>query len=277
MDRFDAEECLRLIEAHQASWICLVPTMMHRIWNLPTATREKYDLSSLKCVWHMAAPCPVWLKTAWIEWLGADRIFEAYAGTEGAGVFITGEEWLRKPGSVGRVAPGTLSVLNSNGESCPAGEIGEIFYPASANKKFHYLGQPLRCDPSGRFSLGDLGHLDEDGYLFLADRRTDLILRGGANVYPAEVESALDAHPAVASSVVLGLASDDLGQRVHAIVQVSPESELGVEELDLFVRSRLSGYKCPETYEFVHLPLRDDAGKVRRSALKAERDMRKTL
>ncbi len=152
------------------------------------------------------------------------------------------------------------------------GEIGEIFYPAAANTKFHYLGQPLRCDSNGRFSLGDLGYVDEDGYLFLADRRTDLILRGGANIYPAEVEAALDAHPAVASCVVLGLASEDLGQRVHAIVQVSRGMNLDVDELNSFMRSRLSGFKCPETYEFVHQPLRDDAGKVRRSALKAERE-----
>ncbi len=269
--RFDAEECLRLIEAHEAEWVCLVPTMMHRIWSLPQQIRERYDLSSLRVVWHMAAPCPMWLKRAWIDWLGADRIFELYAGTEGAATVISGEEWLRKPGSVGRIQPDTLSIRRESGELCKAGEVGEIFFPAEAKTKFEYLGGTLKCDQQGRFSLGDLGSQDEDNYLFLADRRTDLILRGGANIYPAEVEGALDEHPTVANAVVIGLPCDEYGQRVHAILEPVPGAECNIEEINSFVRTRLSSYKCPETYEIVRGPLRDDAGKVRRSALKEER------
>ncbi|CAN5124668.1 AMP-binding protein [soil metagenome] len=271
MERFDAEQCLALIARHRVDWVFMVPAMMHRIWNLPRETREAYDLSSLKLVLHMAAACPAWLKQAWIDWLGPDRILEGYAGTEGPGTMITGAEWLLKPGSVGRVPTGTITVRDEQGQPCAPGEVGEIFLPAAAAERFHYVGGELRLDAEGRMSLGDLGYVDADGYLFLADRRTDLIIRGGANIYAAEVESALSEHPAIVSAVVIGLPSDDLGQRVHAIIETLSSQGLAVEAIDAFVRARLSGYKRPESYEFVQTPLRDEAGKVRRSALREER------
>lgn len=269
MTRFDPEEALRLIEREQVEWVCLVPTMMHRILSLPPGTRARYDLSSLQRVVHLGAPCPAWLKRAWIDWLGADRILEIYAGTEGASTLISGNEWLRKVGSVGKPAPGALSVLDDTGKPCMPGVIGEIYFTPEAAHCFHYLGADMRLDGAGRLSLGDLGHLDEDGYLFLSDRRTDLIIRGGANIYPAEVESALCEHPAIEDAVVIGLPCADLGARVHAIVRT--KEIVSAEVLETFVGTRIAGYKCPKSYEFVKYDLRDEAGKVRRAALRDTR------
>ena len=269
MGRFDPEEALRLIERERVEWVCMVPTMMHRIWNLPSEVRARYDLSSLRKVVHMAAACPPWLKRAWIEWLGPDRILEVYAGTEGASLLIGGEEWLRKPGSVGKAPPEALSVRDEAGEICPPGTVGEIFFTAEAATRFHYIGAEPRLDAAGRLSLGDLGYLDEDGYLFLSDRRTDLIIRGGANIYPAEVEAALIEHPAIRDAVVLGLPCDEYGARVHAIIE--RDAEISLDDIENFVRERLTGYKRPTSYEFIDTPLRDEAGKVRRAALREER------
>jgi bile acid-coenzyme A ligase len=271
MTRFDPEEALRLIEAHRVTFVSFVPTMMHRIWALPPEVRNRYDLSSLRSVWHMAAPCAPWLKRAWIDWLGPERIWEAYAGTESSGTAISGEEWLRKPGSVGRVEAGTLKVVDAEGRDCAPNEVGEILFPPGAAERFHYLGTEAPALPEQRLNIGDLGYLDEDGYLFLADRRTDLIIRGGANVYPAEVEAALEEHPDVESSIVIGLPCDDLGQRVHALVHLRSGLLTKIEDIASFIEPRLSKYKWPQSYELVDKPLRDDAGKVRRSALRAER------
>jgi bile acid-coenzyme A ligase len=269
MNRFDPEEALRLVERERVEWMCLVPTMMHRIWSLPPDVRARYDLSSLRMVVHLGAPCPPWLKRAWIDWLGPERILEVYAGTEGAAILITGEEWLLKPGSVGKAPPEVLSVRDEDGNLCPPGVVGEIFFAPETATRFHYVGADPRLDGEGRMSLGDLGYVDEDGYLFLSDRRTDLILRGGANIYPAEVEAALIEHPAIRDAVVLGLPCDDYGARVHAVIQLA--AELPLEEIHAFVRTRLAGYKCPESYELVDAALRDEAGKVRRAALRDER------
>jgi bile acid-coenzyme A ligase len=269
MDRFDAEEALRLIERERIEWVCLVPTMMHRIMALPTQVKARFDLSSLRRVIHLGAACPPWLKRAWIEWLGAERIFEIYAGTEGAAVLISGDEWLLKPGSVGKPAPGALTIRDDRGDPCPEGMVGEIFFAPQAAANFHYVGAEPRLDRDGGMSIGDLGYLDEDGYLFLSDRRTDLVVRGGANIYPAEVEAALMEHPAIADAVVLGLPCEEYGARVHAILQST--DQLRLDEIDSFVRARLTGYKCPESYEIVATALRDEAGKVRRSALRDER------
>jgi bile acid-coenzyme A ligase len=273
MSRFDAEEALRLIETHRVAWVNFVPTMMHRIWSLPPQVRQSYDLSSLRVVWHMAAPMPVWLKEQWIDWLGPERIFELYGGTERQGsTVISGVEWIAKKGSVGRLATaGRLQVFRDDGVPCKPAEAGEVYFQPEGGVTYHYIGAEAKVRDGGWESIGDIGWLDEDGYLFLADRRTDLILRGGANVYPAEVEAALDAHPGVASSVIVGLADPDLGQRVHALVQPQPDAELDPTELDGFLAERLVRYKLPESYEFVADPLRDDAGKVRRSALRDER------
>ncbi|HWF01956.1 MAG TPA: AMP-binding protein [Caulobacteraceae bacterium] len=272
MPRFDAEETLRLIGAHKASWIYTVPTMMSRIWRLPEEVRGRYDVSSLKTLWHLAAPCPPWLKEAFIHWLGPDVVMELYAGTEAQAVtIITGTEWLEHRGSVGKVTVGEMCAFDGEGQPLPAGETGEIFMrrPAGAPPSYAYRGATPRTLPGGWESLGDIGWFDEDGYLYLADRRTDMILVGGSNVYPAEIESALDEHPLVQSSAVIGLPDDEMGNTIHAIVQPRP----GLAEADLreHLRTRLVTYKQPRTYEFVAENIRDDAGKVRRTQLREER------
>jgi bile acid-coenzyme A ligase len=272
MPRFDAAHALALIEQHRVDWMYAVPTMMHRIWRLPAAERARYDLSSLRVLFHMAAPCPIWLKESWIEWLGGDRILELYGGTEAQSItFITGDEWLERRGSVGRPVLGEMRVLDADGNELPRGQVGEIWMRrgADAPPSYRYVGAASKSRPGNWESLGDMGRQDADGYIYLSDRDTDMILVGGANVYPAEVEAALDEHPKVMSSCVIGLPDDEYGNVVHAIVQAS--GPLTGEELDLFLRSRLAKYKVPRTYEFVAAPLRADDGKVRRTALRAER------
>lgn len=272
MPRFDAEAALAEIERRRATWIYLVPTMMSRIWRLPEETRAKYDLSSLRTLWHLAAPCPAWLKEAFIDWLGADTIMELYAGTEAqAATIISGSEWLAHRGSVGRPASGEICAFDDQGRPLPPGEVGEIFMrPAvGARPTYAYRGATARTLGDGWESLGDVGWFDEDGYLYLADRRTDMILVGGSNVYPAEVEAAIDEHPLVQSSAVVGLPDDDLGAVIHAIVQRRPGLES--EDLARHLAERLVTYKRPRSFEFVDEPLRDEAGKVRRTQLRDER------
>ena len=272
LPRFDAEETLKAVERHRGTWMYLVPTMMSRIWRLPVETRARYDVSSLRTVWHLAAPCPPWLKEAWIEWLGADVIMELYAGTEALAVtIITGSEWLAHRGSVGQVKVGEMAVFDEAGKSLPTGEIGEIYMrrPQGAPPTYAYRGATPRTLPGGWESLGDIGSFDDEGYLYLADRRADMILVGGSNVYPAEIEAALDEHPLVASSAVIGLPDEDLGNLIHAIVQ--PRPGLSIEALREHVAARLVRYKQPRSYELVTENIRDDAGKVRRSQLREER------
>ena len=271
MTKFDAEETLRLVEQHRATWLYLVPTMMSRIWRLPN--RTQFDVSSLKTIWHMAAPCPPWLKEEWIKWLGPDVIWELYGGTEGlATTIISGREWLAHRGSVGKVLMGgVMKAFGPDGEELPVGQTGEIYMKRAEGMPatYRYVGATPRTLPGGWESIGDIGWFDEEGYLYLADRRTDMILVGGANVYPAEIEAALEEHPLVASCAVIGLPDDDLGNRVHAIVQARPG--LTEDALQQHLAERLVIYKRPRSYEFVGEPLRDDAGKVRRTALRDER------
>ncbi len=273
MSRFDPGEALRLIEQHRVAWVNMVPTMLHRILRLPEEVRAKADLSSLQRVVSSGAPCADWLMRAWIDWLGPDRIFEAYGGTERiGGTLISGREWLAHPGSVGRPTGGRkLRIQGPDGRELPPGEIGEVFMqpPGGPGSTYRYLGAQARSTEDGWETLGDLGYVDEEGFLYLVDRRTDMIVTGGENVYPAEVEAAIDAHPAVSSSAVIGLPDEDLGQRVHAIVQAWPP--LDPEELRRHLATRLVRTKIPRSFEFTREPLRDDAGKVRRGKLREER------
>jgi bile acid-coenzyme A ligase len=207
---------------------------------------------------------------AWMEWLGPERIWELYGGTEGIGTtVIRGDAWLERPGSVGQALEGShMAILDDAGRECPPGAVGEVCFDVPA-APYRYLGAEPRRRGSSWQSLGDVGHVDADGFLYLADRRDDLILRGGANIYPAEIEAVLDRHPQVASSAVVGVPCPELGQRVHAIVE-APET-LSLESLHTFCATYLAKYKLPESYELTRAPLRDDAGKVRRSRLRAER------
>ena len=273
MPRFDAAEALRLLEEHRVDWIFAVPTMLHRIWQLPSEVRAAADLSSLRMIFSSGSPWPAWLKEAWIDWVGGDRILEMYGGSEQFGsTMITGTEALEHPGSVGRPIPGSqVRILDDDGADLPPGEVGEIYFLPSTGpgSTYQYLGAEGRRR-DGWETLGDLGYLDEDGYLYLVDRRTDMIVTGGANVYPAEVEGAIDRHPAVRSSAVVGLPDADLGNAVHAIVDTAGKV-VDEDDMRAHLREHLAPYKIPRSFEIVDEPLRDDAGKVRRSALRADR------
>jgi bile acid-coenzyme A ligase len=272
LERFDAEATLAAIEQYRGDVVYLVPTMMKRLLRLPEETRLGYDLSSLRVVWHLAEPCPVWLKEQWIEWLGPERIFELYAGTEAQGVtIITGTEWLEHKGSVGRPAAGEFMITDLDGNPVPAGQQGEVWIRNTTDRPtYRYVGAEPRSLDGGWESLGDMGWFDEDGYLYLGDRMQDMILSGGANIYPAEVEAVLQEHPAVRSVCVIGLPDEDKGNIVHAIVEADPAT-LDQSELLSFAAERLAKYKLPRSVEIVDQPLRDDAGKVRRSQLRAAR------
>ena len=273
LPRFDAEATLAAIDRYRPDFMLVVPTMMLRMWRLPDDVKARYDLSSLRVVWHMAAPCPPWLKEAWIGWIGGERLMELYAGTEAQAVtIIRGDEWLAHRGSVGRCLAGEMKIVDpETGADLPPGEMGEVYmrWKPGSRATYHYVGADARSLGDGWESLGDMGYLDADGYLYLGDRRSDMILSGGANIYPAEVESVLMEHPDVVSCAVIGLPDDDLGSIVHAVVQASVPVE--ADDLRAFVGERLVRYKVPRTFEFVEWQVRDDAGKVRRTALRDER------
>ena len=275
--RFDATHALRLIERHGVTWAFLVPTMMLRIWRLPEADRLGADVSSLEAVLHGAAPCPAWLKHAWIDWLGAEKVLELYGGTElQALTVINGREWLDHRGSVGRPVIGEMEVRDPDGQPVPAGTEGEIWMRRGpgAPPTYEYIGATARSAGDGWESLGDIGMVDADGYVYITDRMADMILVGGANVYPAEIEAALDEHPAVRSCCVIGLPDEDLGNIPYAIVELAEP----VDDADLLahLRQRLVPYKLPRAFERTSTPVRDEAGKVRRSRLRAERIARRT-
>jgi bile acid-coenzyme A ligase len=274
LPRFDAAKALEAVERHRIDRMHLVPTMMLRIWRLPAAERLARDLSSLDFVMTGGAPCPAWLMRTWIDWLGPDVLCEAFGPSERiGGTFITGREWLDHPGSVGKpMSTAQMRILDpETGEELAAHELGEIYMmPAEGpGSTYRYVGSEARRTPDGWESVGDMGWLDADGYLYLGDRRTDMILTGGQNVYPAEVEAALTEHPAVKSCCVIGLPDADLGNRVHALVELAtPVSDDG---LLAHLRERLVAWKLPREFERVDAPLRDDAGKARRGALRAVR------
>lgn len=276
MERFDPEQVLANVEHYRATLLYVVPIMMHRMWNLPAEIKTKYDTSSLRTIWHMGAPCPPWLKQHWIDWFGPEPIMELYAGTEAqAMTVINGVDWLTHHGSVGPVVSGEMVALDESGSPVPAGTEGELWMRRTADKDetYQYIGaEPKRMERGDGIvweSLGDIGHFDEDGFLYLHDRKTDMILVGGVNVFPAEIEAALDRHPKISSSAVIGLPDEEYGNRIHAIVHADPDTDL--EDVQRFLAEQLSPHKRPRSIEINDEPLRDDAGKSRRSALRAER------
>ncbi len=273
MRRFDAAETLRLIAEHKVTWLYAVSTILSRIAKLPEDVRAAADMSSLRTIFHTAAPVPVWLKRQWIDWVGP-ILRELYGGTEGqAATIITSEEWLAHPGSVGRALRGEMQIRDADGRVLPPGEEGKVWIRRAPGTEptYRLLGGQAQADDAGWESLGDIGWFDEDGYLYLylGDRETDMILVGGANVYPAELEAALGLHDAVADSCVIGLPDDDLGNVPHAIVYPRrPVTEAALLE---HLKSRVASYRLPRSFEFVAAPLRDEAGKIRRTHLRAER------
>ncbi|MFC4048787.1 AMP-binding protein [Actinomadura syzygii] len=265
LEKFHPVSVLEAVQKHRVDWVSLVPTMMLRVLR-ELEKGGSWDLGSLEQVWHGAAPCPAWLKETWFDLVGAANVHEMYGTTEGQMMtHIDGVEWLAHRGSVGRPLWGEVKILGPDLAELPAGELGEVYTrPGPDTPPYRYVGaEPRRA---GEWeSVGDLGRLDADGYLYLSDRRTDLIITGGANVYPAEVEAAISEHPSVLDCAVVGLLDEDLGRRVHAVVQAAVP--LTADDLRAFLAERLVRYKIPRTFRFTDRPPRDDAGKLRRTAL----------
>jgi bile acid-coenzyme A ligase len=275
MEHFDAAHAVDLIEHHRVRFTFLVPTMMARIIRLPNVQRR--DLSSVEAIYHTAAPCPIWLKQAWIDLIGAEKLYEIFGATEGVGfTSIRGDEWLRHRGSVGTPRGAELRIIGDDGGELSVNQIGEIFMRPKKRElaTYEYVGSaPARTTTDGFVGLGDLGWVDEDGYLFIADRRVDLIISGGANIYPAEVETALTEHPAVVDAAVIGVSDEDWGKRVHAIIRpLDLTAPPLIGELDAHCRERLAAYKVPKSYEFVQALPREESGKIRRAGLVSERE-----
>jgi long-chain acyl-CoA synthetase len=270
--RFDAARALHLIERHQVTWMNVVPTMFKRLLDLPEDVRAAADLSSLRWVFHGGAPCPPELKRRMLSWLGP-IIYEYYAATEGGGTFIGPDEWLTRPASVGRPWPGAeIRILDETGADLPPGEVGQVYF--RTQRPFEYHNDPEKTKgsrtPDGRYvTAGDLGYLDGDGYLYLAARRSDLIISGGVNIYPAEIEAVLLESPLVADAAVIGVDDRDWGQAVVAVVQPTSATpdQVMADELASLCRERLAPFKCPKRFVFTDDIGRTPSGKIRREVL----------
>ena len=276
MDRFDPEAALVHIERFRVTTSQWVPTMFNRMLKLPEPVRGRYDLSSHRLAIHAAAPCPIPVKRAMIEWWGP-IIIEYYAGTEGGGTLIGSDEWLAHPGSVGRHWSGrTVHVLGEDAKELPAGAQGAIYFDAAdaPTGAFSYHKDEAKTAASYRgslYTLGDIGYVDEDGYLFLTDRRSNMIISGGVNVYPQEVENHLIAHPQVADCAVIGVPDDDLGEAVKAVVQLLPgitPSDALAGELQAYCRDALAAFKSPRSIDFVTDLPRQANGKLYKRLLR---------
>ncbi|WP_198653650.1 class I adenylate-forming enzyme family protein [Actinocorallia populi] len=270
LEKFDAARVVDVVERHRITNFTATPTMLQRIADLPDV--DSRDLSSIVWFTQGAAPMPPSLVHRWVELVGAEKIVMAYGMTEGIGITaLRGDEWLEHEGSVGRGLRGTeIRILDEDGRQLPAGEIGDIYLRSPVYSGYEYLGDAPRMPETedGFTSAGDMGRLDDDGYLYVVDRRADLIITGGANVFPAEVETALIDHPGIADVVVVGLRDPEWGRRVHAIVQPArPEAPPAPEEVIHYAKGRLAAYKVPKTVEFVEAIPRSEATKVNRRAL----------
>ena len=274
MGRFDAEQCLHLIETHGVRSGYMVPTQFSRFLNLPEATRERYDTSSLHAIVHSAAPCPRGVKQQMMDWWGP-VIWETYGGMEGPATIAKPYRWLEKPGTVGRSIRGvTLSILDDDGNELPAGSVGNVYMANGVGFTYHGDEDQTRAAFQGdRFTLGDIGHLDEDGYLFISDRAKDMIITGGTNVYPAEIEGTLIEHEAVLDVAVIGIPDDDWGESVKAVVQPMDGVEGSpalADDLIAYCRSRLASYKCPRSVDFRSELPRTEAGKLYKRQIRDE-------
>ena len=297
MERFEAEQALRLIEAHRVTHSQWVPTMFVRLLKLPASVRCAYDLSSLRWAVHAAAPCPVPVKQAMIDWWGP-ILFEFYSMTEGFGAAsIFSDEWLRRPGSVGRPLMGVPHVVGLDGAELPPGEVGTVFFEGGTRSEYH--GDPGKtaaaANERGWRTVGDVGYLDHDGYLYLTDRASNLIISGGVNIYPQEIENVLTMHPDVLDAAVLGVPDPEMGEQVKAVIQVNAAVGVGAgaiagagesagtgapgeagaraelaDRLAAYCREHLAGFKCPRSFEFTTGELRTPVGKIRRGPLREQ-------
>ncbi|HEU0150234.1 MAG TPA: acyl-CoA synthetase [Bradyrhizobium sp.] len=266
MPRFEPEQFLRLIATERIDTIFMVPTMFIRLMKLPEAMRRSYDVSSLRHVIHAAAPCPADVKRAMIEWWGP-VIYEFYGSTEsGAVTFATSQDALSKPGTVGRVSPGAeLRVLGDNGRILPQGEIGEIYSRISGNPDFTYHNKAQKRDEidcDGFITSGDVGYIDADGYVFLCDRKRDMVISGGVNIYPAEIEAVLHALPGVQDCAVFGIPDAEFGESLMAMIEPQPGAALDIAEIKTHLKASLADYKVPRHIEIKDQLPREDSGKI---------------
>lgn len=271
MPSFDTVEFLALVQRYKVTHTQLVPTMFVRLLQLPVEVRTGYDVSSLRFVLHAAAPCPVPVKRQIIEWLGP-IVFEYYAGTESNGMtFCSSQEWSAHEGTVGRPVDCEVHICDDQGTELPTGETGLVYF--GGGPEFAYHGDKTKTSasrhPRGWSTLGDVGRLDADGYLYLTDRKAFMIISGGVNIYPQEIEDVLGEHPAVRDAAVFGVPNPDFGEEVRALVVVGPDDiDVDVDELARFCRSRLAPYKCPKRIELVGDLPRDAAGKLRKKEIR---------
>ncbi len=274
MERWGAEKMLELIDRYQVSTSHMVPTQFHRLLQLPEEVRHRYDVSSLRCMVHAAAPCPPEIKRQMIEWWG-DSIMEYYAATEGGGTIITAKEWLEKPGSVGKAWTGSEVRIHDDDHGKWLGpNVDGTVYMSLALADFEYKGDEKKTEDDrteGFFTVGDWGYLDEDGYLFLKDRKSDMIISGGVNIYPAEIESTMITMPKIHDVAVFGIPHEDWGEEIKAVVQpaegVDPDDALRAEIL-AFCEENLAGYKRPRTIDFITEMPRDPSGKLYKRKLR---------
>jgi long-chain acyl-CoA synthetase len=272
MSYFDAEAALAMIEAHKITHATWVPTHFVRLLKLPPEVRTRHDHSSLRAVIHAAAPCPVAVKQAMIDWWGP-IVHEYYSGTECCGITaLASDEWLARPGSVGKAVLGNVRILGPDGEELPTGETGDVYF--ADGPAFVYHNDPEKTaaaiNARGWATLGDVGHVDRDGYLYLTDRRSFMIISGGVNIYPQEIENCLVTHPKVADVAVIGVPDEDMGEVVMAVVQLAPDAVAGPEladELARFTRCALGGVKTPKAFEFRDELPREPTGKLMKRRL----------
>ncbi|HOB13975.1 MAG TPA: acyl-CoA synthetase [Novosphingobium sp.] len=278
MEKFDPEAALATIEKYAVTDSQFVPTHFVRMLKLPEEVRARHDVSTLKCAIHAAAPIPVLVKQAMIDWWGP-VLYEYYAGTEGNGsTFITSHEWLERPGSVGKALSGILHICDENGDEVPRGTEGQVFFePTEGMARFEYHNDPQKTADAmnrhGWSSLGDVGYMDEDGYLYLTDRKSFMIISGGVNIYPQEIENLLVTHPKVADAAVIGAPDPDMGERVVAVVQPMDMADAGPElaaELTEYLSGQLSRVKMPRQIDFREALPRELTGKLYKRLLRDE-------
>jgi len=272
MDGWDAEGALALIDRHRVTTTHMVPTQFQRLRMLPAETRARYDVSSLRHVMHAAAPCPVDLKRAMLDWWGP-VIYEYYGATEGGGTLARPQEWLANPGTVGRPWPGAdVKIYRDDGTECGPDEVGTVYLKLTMD--FEYKDDPAKTSASrrdGYFTVGDVGLLDAEGWLYLRDRKIDMIISGGVNIYPAEIEAVLLAHPEVADAAVFGIPHDDFGEEVKAVVEPAPGAVPGpdlAERLREHCAAGLARFKCPRSIDFLPSLPRDPNGKLYKRRLR---------